>query len=278
MKEFNGKAIRMPKGKAGEYAKYSCNFYVGCSNGCEYCYLKKGRGKKILGGDVPTLKKCFKDENHALQVFEKELQANLPELRKHGLFFSFTTDPLIEETRTLTLSAVRICVKNFIPVKILTKDAAWLNSNFSFGETGFDEYFWIEEWKKYVAIGFTLTGHDELEPNASTNAERIEAIRKLHEAGFKTWASIEPIISFRRTMVMMRETYDCCDLWKVGLLSGGNTLEKEDFRRLIRNAITLSKPRELKIYFKDSLLKTAGINRENLPNSCVSRDYNMFKQ
>ena len=36
--EFNGKAIYNPKGKAGEYAPWACNFYTGCSNDCEYCY------------------------------------------------------------------------------------------------------------------------------------------------------------------------------------------------------------------------------------------------
>lgn len=35
-KLLNGKAIYSPKGKAGEYAKYACNFYVGCSNDCDY--------------------------------------------------------------------------------------------------------------------------------------------------------------------------------------------------------------------------------------------------
>jgi hypothetical protein len=35
---FNGKAIYQPSGKAAEYAGYACNFYVGCSCGCTYCY------------------------------------------------------------------------------------------------------------------------------------------------------------------------------------------------------------------------------------------------
>ena len=41
MKTFKGKAIYNPSGKAGEYSYWACNFYVGCSNGCEYCYCKK---------------------------------------------------------------------------------------------------------------------------------------------------------------------------------------------------------------------------------------------
>ena len=70
MNKFSGKAIYCPTGKAGEYATYACNFFVGCSNGCEYCYLKKGIGAKVLGIDHPELKKCFKDFDHAKEVLK----------------------------------------------------------------------------------------------------------------------------------------------------------------------------------------------------------------
>ena len=72
-KNFKGKAISNPSGKAGEYSYWACNFYVGCSNDCSYCYCKKGVLGSVMGANVATLKKCFKDEEHALQVFEKEL-------------------------------------------------------------------------------------------------------------------------------------------------------------------------------------------------------------
>ena len=121
MKNFNGKAIYNPSGKAGEYSYWACNFYTGCSNGCDYCYCKKGILAKSMGGDVPVLKKCFKDEKHALEVFEKELMKNLSELQEHGLFFSFTTDPMLPETVDLTIRAIGACQRNMIPVKVLTK-------------------------------------------------------------------------------------------------------------------------------------------------------------
>jgi DNA repair photolyase len=61
----------------------------------------------------------------------------------------------------------------------------------------------LEKYKRLVAVGWTLTGVDSAEPNASPNAERIEAMRKLHEAGFKVWASIEPIIDFDSSLTMI---------------------------------------------------------------------------
>ena len=278
-KRFNGKAIKMPKGKAGEYAKYSCNFYVGCSNGCTYCYLRKEPFKKVMGGNVPTLKKCFKDETHALKVLGKELCENLAELQKHGLFFTFTSDPMLPETVELTCGAIQICGCYDIPVKILTKKAdffdiinnrtVWIKSNaggFTFSSNGYNK----------VAFGFTLTGYDDLEPTASTNAERIEAMRKLHDAGFNTWASIEPVIDLVDSYLMITETIGFCNLYKIGLESGKkyDTLGLYNFT----NAVAKYVQNTSKLYFKDSLLKAAGINREDLPANCVTRDYDMFNE
>lgn len=48
MGAINGRVIYSPKGKAAEYAENAANFFVGCSNGCTYCFLRKGRGAKVL--------------------------------------------------------------------------------------------------------------------------------------------------------------------------------------------------------------------------------------
>lgn len=268
IKPFNGKAIYTPSGKAGEYSKLACNFYVGCSNGCEYCYCKKGILAGAMGQDKPQLKKCFKDEEHALKVFESELSTNIVELQKHGLFFSFTTDPMLRETRGLTLTAAGIASEYNIPVKILTKC------------TEFAE--WFVDWSKTDSLthkelwyfGFTLTGHDELEPNASTNWERIKAMKKLHNAGFKTFASIEPIVDFECSEQMIADTKGFCDLYKIGLESGKKYKKSEIVQFMNKVNIHLSFQTTIpKVYFKDSLLKQAGVERKDLPANCVTRDY-----
>jgi DNA repair photolyase len=272
---IKGKAIYQPVGKAGEYAKYACNFYVGCSNGCSYCYLREGRGAAILGGDTPTLKKCFKDEVDAMRVFEKELKKNLPELQKHGLFLSFSTDPLLPETRNLTKAVISICRCQFprVGVKILTKVASPV----------IDELVHTAKtFKENVAVGFSLSGRDELEPNASTNAERIEAMRKLHRAEFKTWASIEPIIDVRSSYNMIFDTAGFCDLYKIGLMDD-KQYTKREIKWLIDGCYGLADIYKeydfhIKFYFKDSLLKAAGVRREDLPPCCVTRDYDIFKR
>lgn len=270
--QFNGKAIYQPKGKAAEYSEWACNFYVGCSNGCEYCYLKKGRGAAILGGDKPTLKKCFRDEHHALKVFESELSFNIVELQKHGLFFSFTTDPCLLETFGLTAAAGKIAIRNHVPIKILTKSNLVIITNIVLRMFGVWEK---PEFKKYISIGFSLTGHDELEPGAITNAGRIKAMRKLHDAGFKTFASIEPVINFADSLSMIEQAAPYCDLFKIGLKSGDKH-HYELVRAFMEDVLEVEPTR--KIYCKDSLLKQAGIDRDSIlmSENIVSKDYNLF--
>lgn len=248
-------AIYQPKGKAAEYAEWACNFYVGCSNNCSYCFLKKGRGSKILGGCTPTLKKCFKDEFHALEIFDKELNANLQELQNKGLFFSFTTDPMLPETKYITINAAYIATNKDIPVKILTKRVDWLNDYLLMPEISemIDEETGLQEWRKIWSFGFTLTGHNELEINASTNQERIEAIKKLHNAGFKTFASIEPIIDLKSSMDMIKQTIGYCDEYKIGLLSGDKTIKKDELQKFFNEVNLLSTTHNFNVYWKDSI-------------------------
>lgn len=262
-KPFNGKIIRYPNGKAGEYSYIAADAWFGCSNDCTYCYLKKGVWKHLFT-NPPHLKRGIRDNDHAFELFKNDVEKiGITTLKKYGIFLNFESDPFLSETSWLTQKIVSFCAENKITVKLLTKRA---------------NVFYDPDWKDYVAFGFTLTGHDELEPNASTNSERIASMKKLHDAGFKTWASIEPVIDFKSTMNMVAHTYDICDLYKVGLLSGKNTLGVVDCKRLINNIIFMANQTYAKIYFKDSLLKSAGINREDLPNNCVGRDYDMFNK
>lgn len=267
-KQFKGKAIYQPKGKAAEYSAWACNFYVGCSNGCTYCYCKKGILAPVMGQDKPQLKSCFLDEDNAMMIFGKEILKNHDRLKVEGLFFSFTTDPCLPETWPLTWNAVLMATSMSIPVKILTKCTSWIKT---------DLFKTLFGNKDLIAIGFTLTGHDELEPGASTNAERIEAMKKLHNAGFKTFASIEPVIDFENCFQMIKLAAKYCNLFKVGLQSG-----KKYDKHEVLNFISRIENRYdffyiTKWYFKDSILKAAGIYRAELPANCVSRDYNIFK-
>ena len=270
-----GKAIYEPAGKAGEYAKYACNFYVGCSNDCDYCYCKRGVLGHAMGKPQATLKKCFANEEQALRIFQKELRENINELQQHGLFFTFTSDPMLPETEALTIKAVDYAITFGVPCKILTKRAdfgipqSWIRHN---------------HLKCLIAFGFTLTGCDELEKGASTNEERINTMRNLHKLGFKTFASIEPIIDLDKSYRMIRETLGCCDLYKIGLISGKRNYNRDDVANFIRSVngdlLTINTVKKAVVYWKDSVINYLNTDRNDIRftyNYCVNADYNIFK-
>lgn len=267
------KAIYMPKGKAGEYAKYACNFYVGCTNDCDYCYCKRGVLGHAMGKPQVSLKKCFKNEEHALEVFEREIVANLQQLQNHGLFFTFTSDPMLPETQGLTFAAIDTCIYYDVPVKILTKRA------------DFDVSSYYDTHYETIAFGFTLTGCDDAEPHANTNAERIAMMKKLYYRRFKTFASIEPVIDIEKSKQMIAQTLGYCNLYKIGLLSGHKDYTREQVAQFVTEVNDMIhrhnfyNKEDVKVYWKDSVLGYIREPRERL--DClfhVGADYNIFNR
>ncbi|MCM1168811.1 MAG: hypothetical protein NC324_02630 [Bacteroides sp.] len=246
-----GKAIYMPKGAAGEYAKYACNFYKGCSNGCSYCYLKRGILAKGLGGSVPVLKACFKDKDDALAAFIKAIDKDNADLKRHGIFFTFTSDPCLPETIDLNFRAIYLAINNEIPVRILTKSVIMLDYN-----TFPSQVLSTKEAREYLSVGFTLTGRDDMEPNASTNAERIKAMERIHAMGVGTWASIEPVIDIEASKRCIMDSVGFCHEYKIGLLSGGKrAYGKDDVLRFFEWVEVAALKYGFNPHWKESVLK-----------------------
>lgn len=273
---FKGKAIYNPSGKAGEYSYWACNFYTGCSNGCTYCYLKKGRCAKVLGSDVPKLKKCFRNETHAIEIFEKEFHQNIESLKQYGLFFSFTTDPMLKETIDLTSIAISHCLAYNVPVKILTKKVGyWVKRFIELSKEQISINGVGSGMANNIAIGFTITNRNDQEPFATPNALRFIALKKLHDAGFKTFVSLEPMFDFTtgRTIISKLIADKSCDLVKIGLLSGKKYKAHQalEFYYWLRDQ---NPP--FKIYIKDSLSKLISPITTIQGQPFVSRSYNIF--
>ena len=84
--------------------------------------------------------------------------------------------------------------------------------------------------KRLVAFGWTLTGHDELEPDASPNADRIAVMKRMSDERYLTWASIEPIIDFDASYRMVADaTAAGCRHFKIGLLTNNTRVVRKDF-------------------------------------------------
>lgn len=255
---MKGKAIYTPTGKAGEYAKYACNFYTGCSNGCTYCYLKKGIGKKVLGGDVPTLKKCFANGQDAINVFFKELidpQTNdvKADIKKHGIFFTFSSDPCLPETSALNFAVINSAMSLGVPIQLLTKCADWIDT-----EQGMDMLLHAAATNRLLSVGFTLTGRDDLEQNAAPNAERIKAMKRIHDMGIRTFSSIEPVVDFAASERCIVETLGFCDHYKIGLMSGKRDYDKAQMRQFVVRCCGHISRVGATAYFKQSIVKYLG--------------------
>ena len=263
--KINGKAIYSTKGAAREYGRIGCNFYKGCPHGCTYCYLKRGAPSKQLGGNVAQLKKCFKDEADAACILRKELDKHLEQCQRYGIFLSFSTDPLILNTRELTGIAITEALMRYTPVWILTKDASFI-----YDEEFFMEYIDIINpiRRDRIHFGFTLTGRDDMEPHASTNLDRIYAMRWMKECkGFSTFASIEPVIDWRHARMMVECSLEYCDHYKIGLRSG----VKKDYYNVLESGMYINDITKMitdagkTVYLKESTRK--------LLQRCFKADY-----
>ena len=232
-----------PEGAALEYAPVACNFYRGCSGGCVYCYNKSGLTARVLGVNAPILRDC--------KYFTYLLET--------GVFFTFTSDPLLPDTWALNLNSAIHLATLGIPAKILSKHTN-LPQEFWNAVSGLEKYH-----KEYVTFGFTLTGRDDMEEGASANIDRLYAMRRLHDMGFKTFASIEPVVDFPNSLKMIHLSLGYCDQYLVGLMSG---VKKDyyqdeacagfvaDVNALLRDALGRGEITDnVKVYWKESFRK-----------------------
>lgn len=267
-----GIVIKSPKGAANEYAKHSVSIYRHCPNQCQYCYLDKGIGKATLGSGKPELRTCFKDEDDAVAKFQREVLKNREQLIKDGgVFFCFITDPCLPDTINATKRCAIIAMNEGVPVTILTKMVDWVFKK---------EYQPILQLGKEtgnLCIGFTLTGRDDMEPGADNNLDRIKTMKIVHdEWHVKTFASIEPIIQFNKSMAMIRETLGFCDLYKIGLMSkcGKDYYNDDDLQKFVAGLATIYDLYGAKMYIKESIRKR--MDNPIISAISVSSDYNIF--
>lgn len=290
-----GKALYRPEGKAQEYNRWASNFYTGCRHNCDYCYLKRGSLAHVWDTE-PHLKKCFKSEADAYEVFKKELLDNRLRVRAEGgVFFSFSTDPCDRDTFWLTRRAALLCFDCDVPVTILTKSACWLSGRSGgevelelFGDRDDRDIFSPVVNKGLLAVGFTLTGHDDMEPGASGNDARIGAMAFLKDNGVKTFASVEPVIDTKASLKVIEQAAPYCDLFKIGLRSGvpkdyydkklddgDDFISLEQFMARASNIILDAKK---KVYWKESLRRKLFAKKYLDAPISVSSTFNLFNR
>jgi DNA repair photolyase len=167
-----------------EYADYCLNHVLGCSHGCKYpCYAFM---MKKRCGVVRTYEEWCEPKivSNALELLDKEIPKYKSIIKYVHLCFS--TDPFMFEQPEIGELSIKIIGRlnqDNIKCTTLTK--------------GIYPTFSIKEGSVSNEYGISLVSLDdkyrrEYEPNTAKFKDRIKALRKLHEAGEKTWVSIEP--------------------------------------------------------------------------------------
>ncbi len=162
-------------------------------------------------GSSPKL--LFESEEIAFDRFKNSVDINFETLKKYGIFFSLTTDPLLDGTKNLTYKSTLYCLDRNIPVKILTKCAGWETDSF-IQDIGDDK-------KHLIYFGVSLSGRDDLEMGAPSNDERINLLKTLYNKGFRVFLSAEPIIDIHSTIGILKKVKDYIYMARFNLLTPG---------------------------------------------------------
>jgi len=238
------RSIYIPTGKALEYGELACNLYEGCSHGCTYCYNLALCGK----WGRPDFDKPKPREG----IIEALTTSALKQYNKNDMrpvFLCFTCDPYqpIDTIYKLSRSAINILHRFHVPVRILTKGGKR-------AERDFDQMGSLDEFG--VTLTFTnQADSDKWEPHAAPIAERLESLQHAHEAGIRTWVSLEPVIDPQQTLDLIRATYRYVDHYKVGRWNHDLRAEKIDWPLFARSAVDLLNILGCNYYIKKDLAK-----------------------
>lgn len=166
-----------------EYGDYTVNHVQGCSHGCKYpCYAmmlakRFGKAKTYEEWCEPAL------VSNALEILDKEIPKMKDKISSVQLCFS--TDPFMYGYEDISQMSIEIIKKlNAAGIKCtaLTKGLLPIE---------------LSELSLENEYGITLISLDEkfredTEPGAAPYRQRIAALEALHNAGCRTWVSIEP--------------------------------------------------------------------------------------
>lgn len=238
VKPRSGSVVYEPKGAAREYAALACNVYKGCEHRCAYCYVPEATHKTRDEFVTPAERKEFLAR---LEADAAKVEPGQPVL------LSFTTDVYqpFDVEHGITREAIEILHRHGHRVSVLTKGGSRALRDLDlFGEGD--------------SFGTTLTfDNDEdsrhWEPGAALPGDRIETLRRFHEAGIKTWVSFEPVIDPRQTLDLIRHAAPFVDEFKVGRWNHDSRADEIDWYQFATDVIELLESLGKPYLIKDAL-------------------------
>ncbi|HYG15001.1 MAG TPA: radical SAM protein [Bacteroidia bacterium] len=177
---------------------YTLNPYSGCSFNCRYCYI---RGSKY--GNNLEIKTSVK--TNAVELLDKQLALRAKK-GQHGIIaLSSATDPYLhfEEEYQLTRQLLQIILKHRFPVHIITKSPLVVRDFDVLKEIDKAAILPADLLGKVTGtvITFSFSTIDDaiahiFEPGAPPPSERLKALEKAAQAGFKAGVSMMPLLPY----------------------------------------------------------------------------------
>jgi len=233
--------IYAPRGQAGEYSMLATNPYRGCGHGCAYCY-------------VPDVLRMSREEFDAgaisrpdfLRLVEKDAVKYQTLGIDKQVMLSFTTDPFNQLNTELTRPTIEILKKYGLGFCTLTKGGSRALPFMDLFRPTRD------------AFASTLTSLDakfskRWERNAAMPADRMETLRKFHEAGIWTWVSLEPVLDTAATLQILRETHEYVDFFKIGRINHDKLTKVIDWEDFTHRVVELVQELNIRHYIKKDL-------------------------
>ena len=167
----------------------SINPYRGCEHGCSYCFARPSHTYMGLSAGLDFETKLFAKVG-AAELLERELSA--PGYQPRTIAIGANTDPYqpVEREYRITRQVLEVLARFNHPVGIVTKNALVTRDIDILGPMA-------ERGLAKVAISITTLDRKlarSMEPRASTPEKRLEAIRKLTEAGIPVSVLVAPVI------------------------------------------------------------------------------------
>jgi DNA repair photolyase len=180
VKEIISKAVLTKTGIEGY--DYCINPYVGCQHGCRYCYasfMKRFTGHGEPWGEFVDVK------INAPQVLARQLKRP----KEGSVLIGTVTDPYqpLEKKYRVTRGCLEVLVGSALSVNLLTRSPLADQD--------------IDLFKKFddIEVGLSFTTDSEktkklFEPDSPSIQSRVEALRKIHDAGINTYVFIGPML------------------------------------------------------------------------------------
>jgi DNA repair photolyase len=211
----------------------SINPYAGCEHGCPYCFSRPSHAYRNLSPGIDFETRLFAKVN-AAEVLREEL--GRPGYTCEVISIGANTDPYqpIERDYRITRGILEVCAEFNQPVGIVTKNAMV--------ERDIDILAPIAERNLVnVFISVNNLDHDlarRLEPRCPAPARRLQAMKRLSEAGIPVGVLVAPVIPFL-TDHQIESVLEAA--WRHGARQAGYVL--------------LRLPWEIKDLFKDWLMR-----------------------